>query len=100
MDTLLPSAGHEARPPEPAPAPVTPKKEPGPAARAAAERRATEHAEQSASLMPGRLVVEKDERAGRFVQTLMDFETKEVRWRYPSEAQLAYSRAVAAMRES
>jgi hypothetical protein len=69
---------------------------PGPAAEAAAERRALQQAEQLSRLDPEKLVVEMDRAAGRFVQMLVDPLTEEVRWRYPSEAQLAYSRAVAA----
>lgn len=42
------------------------------------------------------LVVERDAAAGRFVQTWLDDQTLEVERRYPSEAQLAYSRAVGA----
>lgn len=45
---------------------------------------------------PERLVVEKDQAAGRFVQTWLDGQTLEVERRYPNEAQLAYSRAVGA----
>lgn len=69
---------------------------PGPAAKAAAERLALRKAELSASVLPDRLVVEKDEAANRFVQTLIDSQTEEVQLRYPSETQLAFSRAVAA----
>ena len=50
----------------------------------------------SAKPLPDRLVVEKDQHAGRFVQTLIDSQTLEVKHRYPSEAQLAFSRAVGA----
>lgn len=44
----------------------------------------------------GQLLVRFDEEAGRFVQTLTDASSEETIWRYPREAQLAYSRAVMA----
>jgi hypothetical protein len=70
---------------------------PGPAAQPAAQQR---HAEQRAApgkhLTPDQLHVTLDQSAGRFVQTLTDNETSETLRRYPSEAQLAYSRAVMA----
>jgi hypothetical protein len=42
------------------------------------------------------LLVQLDAEAGRFVQTWKDASTEEIVWRYPSEAQLAFSRAVSA----
>jgi uncharacterized FlaG/YvyC family protein len=45
---------------------------------------------------PGRLLVEIDVDSGRFVNTLLDPNTEEVIRKYPSDAQLAYSRAVRA----
>lgn len=45
---------------------------------------------------PGKLRVRFDDEAGRFVQTLTDPQSQETIWRYPSETQLAYSRAVMA----
>lgn len=72
------------------------QKEAGPAAQAAAEQLATRKAELSDKVLPDRLVVERDEAAGRFVQTVLDRETEEVQLRYPNETQLAFSRAVAA----
>lgn len=42
------------------------------------------------------LLVELDKDAGRFVQILTDISTDEVLRQYPSESQLAYSRAVVA----
>ncbi len=45
---------------------------------------------------PAHLLVRMDAEAGRFVQTMTDSTTQETLWRYPSEAQLAYSRAVSA----
>jgi uncharacterized FlaG/YvyC family protein len=47
-------------------------------------------------LAPGRLLVQIDVESGRFVNTLLDAATEEVIRKYPSEAQLAYSRAVKA----
>lgn len=70
--------------------------EPGPAAQAA-ERRLAEHAAQMrASMMPDKLLVRLDENAGRFVQTLTDSATQDLLRKYPSEGQLAFSRAVQA----
>jgi hypothetical protein len=45
---------------------------------------------------PGMLSVRVDPEAGRFVQILTDLSSHETIWRYPSEAQLAFSRAVTA----
>lgn len=45
---------------------------------------------------PGTLLVRFDGDAGRFVQTLTDANSEETIWRFPSETQLAYSRAVMA----
>jgi hypothetical protein len=68
----------------------------GPAAEAA-ERRFAEHAAALRSdVMPDTAHVKLDANAGRFVQTLTDSETNETLRRYPSESQLAYSRAVMA----
>lgn len=58
---------------------------------AAADRRAQER-----PLVAGRLRIEFDEEAGRFVQTLTDAETQEVLRRFPHESQLAFARAVRA----
>ena len=68
----------------------------GPAAEAA-ERRLAEHAAALRSqVMPDNTHVRLDEGAQRFVQILTDSETNETLRRYPSESQLAYSRAVMA----
>jgi hypothetical protein len=40
------------------------------------------------------LLVRLDVEAGRFIQTLTDVSSMEMVWRYPSEGQLAFSRAV------
>ncbi|HVK79250.1 MAG TPA: hypothetical protein VM915_01425 [Verrucomicrobiae bacterium] len=71
--------------------------EKGPAAQAA-ERRLAEHAaaERAASTTPHILEVSLDASAGRFVQHLTDGTTEETLRKYPSEGQLAYSRAVMA----
>lgn len=53
-------------------------------------------AEPRAPAAPGHLLVRLDSEAGRFVQTMTDSSSQETIWRYPSEAQLAYSRAVKA----
>jgi hypothetical protein len=49
---------------------------------------------QRAELTPGKLLVRLDVEAGRFIQTLTDVSSMEMVWRYPSEGQLAFSRAV------
>ena len=69
----------------------------GPAAQAA-DKRLAEHvaAEQSATVAPRILEVSLDQSAGRFVQHLTDATTEETLRQYPSEGQLAYSRAVMA----
>jgi hypothetical protein len=73
-----------------------PPAEPGPAAQAAGQRHAERRAALSDQIAPNELRVRLDASAGRFVQTLTDNETAETLRRYPSEAQLAYSRAVMA----
>lgn len=76
------------------------RSEPGPAAQEA-ERRVAEHAAAlRKNAMPDRGDVKLDEGAQRFVYTLTDAETAETLRRYPSETQLAYSRAVMADRKS
>ena len=70
--------------------------EPGPVAEAA-ERRIAEHAAaQKTELMPDKVAVSLDSESQRFVATLTDNLTSEMLRRYPSESQLAYSRAVMA----
>jgi hypothetical protein len=81
--------------PLPAPAPAQ-SSEPSPAAQAAEQRIAEHAAMLRADLAPDKLRVSLDPNAGRFVQTLTDVNTAEMLRRYPSEAQLAYSRAVMA----
>jgi hypothetical protein len=49
-----------------------------------------------AEIAPDKLEVALDPNAARFVQTLSDANTAETLRRYPSESQLAYSRAVMA----
>lgn len=53
-------------------------------------------APQPRDLTPAKLNVSLDAGAQRFVQTLTDPATSETVLRYPSETQLAYSRAVVA----
>ncbi len=70
--------------------------EKGPAAKAA-DRRFAEHvASLQGKVMPDNVHVHLDPEAGRFVSTLTDTSTEEMLRRYPSESQLAYSRAVMA----
>ena len=77
-------------------APQKQSPEPSQAAEAAERRLDQFAAEQRASLMPNKLLVRLDENAGRFVQTLTDSTTQEMLRKYPSESQLAFSRAVQA----
>jgi len=70
--------------------------EPGPAAEAANRRIAEHAAAQKNELMPDKVAVSLDPEAQRFVSTLTDTSTSEMLRRYPSESQLAYSRAVMA----
>jgi hypothetical protein len=81
--------------PQPAPAPAQPS-EPSPAAAAAAQRIAQYEAMQRAELQPDKVLVRLDPDAQRFVATLTDSTTSEMLRTYPSESQLAYSRAVMA----
>jgi len=53
-------------------------------------------APQPRDLTPAKLEVSLDANAQRFVQTLTDPATSETVLRYPSETQLAYSRAIVA----
>ncbi|MBN8608252.1 MAG: hypothetical protein J0L81_15140 [Caulobacterales bacterium] len=80
--------------------PLTPKPqleaENGPAAQAAAQRKAERLASLRNDVAPDVLQVSLDTSAGRFVQVLTDADTEETLRRYPSEGQLAYSRAVMA----
>jgi hypothetical protein len=80
---------------QPAPAPAQ-SSEPGPAAEAAKRRFAEFEASQRAELQPDNVLVRLDEDAQRFVAILTDSATSEMLRRYPSESQLAYSRAVMA----
>lgn len=79
----------------PAQAPAQPS-EPGPAAEAAKRRIAEFEAAQRADLQPDKVLVQLDADAQRFVATLTDSTTSEMLRKYPSESQLAYSRAVMA----
>jgi len=70
--------------------------EPGPAAQAADRRIAEHQAMLRAEALPDSATIRLDADAQRFVHTLTDSSTSEMLRRYPSEAQLAYSRAVMA----
>ena len=98
MDPSAPSLSAAPAPGLPLARPdaVSAKPAPTPAAEAAAQHRAEEQAAHSAKILPGHLVIEKDDEAGRFVSTLIDSQTQEVERRYPNDTQLAFSRAVAA----
>ena len=92
MDSIAPP---KAIDPQPAPAPADVSKA-NPAAEAASRRIAQYEAAQRAELQPDKVLVRLDPDAQRFVSTLTDSATAEMLRRYPSEAQLAYSRAVMA----
>ena len=81
--------------PLPASAPA-PSSEPGPAAQAAEQRIAEHTAAALSNLAPGKVAVSLDAQAQRFVTTLTDANTSETLRKYPSESQLAYSRAIMA----
>ena len=68
----------------------------GPVAAAAAKLRAEQDAQRRTDLLPANLSVRLDVDAERFVQTLTDAATEETVLKYPSESQLAFSRAVMA----
>jgi len=68
----------------------------GPIAQAAAKLRADQDAQRKNEMHPANLIVRLDVDADRFVQTLTDATTEETVLKYPSESQLAFSRAVIA----
>lgn len=68
----------------------------GPVAEAASKLRAEQEAQRKNELLPANLMVRLDVDADRFVQTLTDAATEETVLKYPSESQLAFSRAVVA----
>jgi hypothetical protein len=68
----------------------------GPVALAAAKIRADQETQRQHELVPANLMVHLDVEADRFVQTLTDATTEETVLKYPSESQLAFSRAVMA----
>ena len=70
--------------------------EPGPAAEAARRRIAENAAAQESELAPDSVAIALDPESQRFVATLTDVTTSEMLRKYPSESQLAYSRAVMA----
>lgn len=90
MDTLAP-----IQPALDTQAPTATKAPPAPAA--PSERASAEPPAAAApALTSTRLHVDFDRSAGRFVQTITDVTTDQVLRQYPSEGQLAYSRAVVA----
>lgn len=68
----------------------------GPAAEAAERRVAEQAAQQKSERAPDHVAVALDPESQRFVSTLTDTSTAEMLRKYPSESQLAYSRAVMA----
>lgn len=85
----------------PQPAPESPSlrvanSEPGPAAEAANRRIAEHAAAQRSELTPSKVAIALDQESQRFISTLTDTSTSEMLRKYPSESQLAYSRAVMA----
>ncbi|MEQ1818963.1 MAG: hypothetical protein ABL871_10160 [Terricaulis sp.] len=86
-------------PPQPAPESLSIRvtnTEPGPAADAANRRIAEHAAAQRSDLTPGKVAIALDQESQRFISTLTDTSTSEMLRKYPSESQLAYSRAVMA----
>ena len=68
----------------------------GPVAEAAAKLRAEQEEQRRTDMLPTTLKLRLDADAGWFVQTVTDSTTEETVRRYPSEQQLAFSRAVGA----
>jgi hypothetical protein len=68
----------------------------GAAAKATVAQPAAEADTRASEATPTRLQVSLDKSAQRFVQVFTDPNTEDLVRRYPSEAQLAYSRAVIA----
>src|SRR5262245_57782459 len=68
----------------------------GPLAEAAAKPRAEQEEQLRTEMLPTNLKLQPDADAGWFVQTVTDSATDETVRRYPSEQQLAFSRAVMA----
>ena len=68
----------------------------GPVAEAADKLRAEQEERRQNEMLPRNLKVRLDADAGWFVQTVTDSLTEETVRRYPSEQQLAFSRAVTA----
>lgn len=62
----------------------------------AAKIEAQTQAELHTDLAPAKLLIEIDKVSGRFVNTLVDPDSQQVLRQYPSDAQLAFSRAVQA----
>jgi hypothetical protein len=91
-----PVASPKAAPDLSQPAQKPASAEPSVAAEAAQQRMAAHQAALRAQAEPDSLQVRLDENAHRFVATLTDSSTGEMLRRYPSEAQLAYARAVMA----
>jgi hypothetical protein len=89
-------------PPISPPAPQLPlrpspsESDPSPASKAADARLSVFEASMRESVMPANLMIRYDASADRFVATLTDANTAETLRKYPSDFQLAYSRAVMA----
>ncbi|MES1201038.1 MAG: hypothetical protein ABUS57_06270 [Pseudomonadota bacterium] len=71
-----------------------------PESEVAAKIEAQTKAELRPDLSAAKLLVAIDEGSGRFVNTLLDPNSQEVLRQYPSDAQLAFSRAVKAYLEA
>lgn len=69
---------------------------PSPVEKAARAQEAERRAEVQNKLEPAKLSVQIDAAAGRFVNILADVNTGQVVRQYPSDAQLAFSRAIRA----
>jgi hypothetical protein len=85
-----------SQPAQEALSPRTPASEPGPAAVAAKPALVETTDAPRTEVASGKVEVSLDPEAQRFVSTLTDTSTAEMLRKYPSESQLAYSRAVMA----
>ena len=70
--------------------------QPSPVQKAAQALEAERRAEAQTKLEAGKLMVQIDAAAGRFVNILADVNTGQVVRQYPNDAQLAFSRAIRA----
>ena len=100
MEVSIPSVPQKDTPAAPVrrsePAPKPAAAEPSLLTEAASARVDAQIEQVQNQVLPDKSTVEIDRAAGRFVRTLTDSDTNEVLLRYPSDAQLAFSRAIRA----